>query len=377
MAISKESCGLLYLLLSAILFSISGTFLKKAGEFGIPSTEMVFFRAVFQGFFVFLGMCCFRTNPSILDESDNEDDQDMYLDQEDRDLDMDQDMDEIDSKTTRLIFVPFGQTRLEKKVVIARGVIGGGFGFLCYFYAIKSLPLGDAVTLFSLYPIYTIFLAKIFLDEPITCRHFVIAVLCVCGGTLIAGPSFLNNERKAEEVEDTKYNPLGYIVALMGSVFASSVVILIRKAGTLGLHTLQLLASWSIFGVIMSILVGMTFGRIVEGMWIQPPNKQAWLFLFGTCVFGGAAHGLLNYAGRNVPAGQAAIVRSTDILWAYLLEVFYFRETPTVTTIVGVLMICISMVTLALEKFEAEREKQEYDLLNKEARESTKEFELT
>ena len=421
MALTKESCGLLYILLSAILFSIAGAFLKKTGQFGIPSTELVFFRAIFQGFFVVLGMLHFRVNvddssstsaaptgihrrTSItyplkkqnvsiardghtgIGEGDQIQDQSFISmirsinrqidSQKEEGLQGQTQETDMNENGELLIWVPFGRSGFEKKIVILRGIIGGGFGFICFFFSIKSLPLGDAITLFSLYPIYTIFLANVFLNEPITCRHTIIAVLSVIGGSLIAGPSFFI-ERDPDQVEDEQYNPLGYVTALVGGVFAASVFILIRRAGTLGVHTMQLLFSWCCFGILASIVFGMTFGRMVEGIWVRPVGCEALLLILATCAFGTAAHGLLNYAGRFVPAGQCAIVRSTDILWAYLLEVFMFNEVPTLTTIVGVVLISTSMVMVALEKVQEEKDKRGYDLLAKEAGATTKDLELT
>ena len=403
--LSKGSCGLLYILLSAILFSVMGAFLKKTtGEFGIPSTELVFFRAIFQGFFVVLGLLHFREdcdgenqleemhqmkgtarnddddiniNASHSRDGQNEPESVMIHD----DLHMHNMEDDVEDQDSirlrlRLIHIPFGKSEYEKKIVILRGIIGGGFGFICYFFSIKSLPLGDAITLFSLYPIYTIIMARFYLNESITCRHLITAVVSVLGGTLIAGPSFLFNQENPDNVQDDQYNPLGYVTALIGGIFAAAVVILIRKAGTIGVHTLQLLFSWSCFGLLASILFGMTFGRLVEGMWIPPASREAWVLILITCALGTVAHGLLNYAGRFVPAGQCAIVRSTDILWAYLLEIFMFDEVPTFTTTVGVILITSSMIMIAMEKVKEERDQRAYKLLNKEAEQATKEFEL-
>jgi hypothetical protein len=65
MTITKESWGLLLVLFSTILYSIMGACLKKTSEYGIPATELVFFRAVFEFIFVFLGMFFFRTTPDV------------------------------------------------------------------------------------------------------------------------------------------------------------------------------------------------------------------------------------------------------------------------------------------------------------------------
>ncbi len=248
--------------------------------------------------------------------------------------------------------MPIGKAGTERKVILLRGLIGGAFGFSCYFYSIKTLPLGDAITLLSLYPIYTILMANFFLNEPITCRHVIITLLSVIGGVLIAGPSFL---RRSTNPPSEMYNPLGYVTSFVGGTFIASVTILVRKAGTLGIHTLQLLFSWCLFGIAGSIIIGMTFGRSIEGEWVIPVQSEAWLLLFYTCAIGTVAHGLVNYAGRFVPAGLCSIIRSTDILWAYLLEVFVFHQVLTSTTIVGVALVLTSMTMIAWGKIQQEQ----------------------
>jgi drug/metabolite transporter (DMT)-like permease len=376
-SISKESCGLLYLLLSAVLFSLMGAFLKIVTQEGIPSTQLVFFRAAFQGCFVVLGMFYYR-----VEEEEKEADTastspctstrtgasnciattaEIMTPQNDQ-----QQQQQRRPCPKLLIKVPFGSSNYEKKIVILRGIVGGGFGFICYFYSIKSLPLGDAVTLFSIYPIYTIFMAKCILNEDITFTHVILTITNLIGGIMIAGPSFLSlrnlgrhndhpeNGNNNDYESNQQYHSLGYATALAGGFFAASVVVLIRKAGAMGIHTLQLLFSWCCFGLLSSILFGITIGKTVEGPWIWPPNLKSWLCILVTVILGTAAHFLLNYAGRFAPAGLCAIVRSTDILWAYILEVLVFKETPNTTTIVGVVMIVISLSMIALEKFREE-----------------------
>jgi len=380
MAISRESCGLLYILISAILYSIAGAFLKKST--GIPSTELVFFRAVFQGFFVILGMLRFKEESLPSDNGregqlgNNE-----YSRQEMTDGDSPINCSghgDTTSTTTHdgtlLINVPLGRPGRERNVVVLRGFVGGGFGFVCYFYSIKSLPLGDAIALLSVYPVYTIFMAKFFLDESITRSHIIVTVLNVIGGTLIAGPSFLSYKNGDDVIHNDQYNPLGYITALVGGFFAACVIILIRKAGTLGVHTLQLLFSWCCFGLISSIVFGFTLGTLVEGMWVFPSDRESWFYIFGTCAVGTLAHGFLNYAGRFAPAGLCALVRSTDILWAYMIEVVIFEESPRVSTIAGVVLILASLTMIAIEKIRDEMGAKSYNLLNKEAEDATMEL---
>ena len=353
MALSQESWGLIMALLSAVFFASQGVFVKRVCDAGVPSTELVLFQTIFQGFFVVLGMLFLfeeplKKSPQVKTEitygSTSNDDESDNCDSEDNVL---------------LIKVPFGRSALQKKIVIARGIIGGGLGFLCKIYAIKTLPLGDAVTLFSLYPIYTIIFASIYLNEPMTFKRMMISIIGVVGGVLIAGPSFLSKRGDPTLIMEQEYNPWGYAAALIGSLLQTSVIILIRKAGTVGVDTLQLLFSWSVFGTIGAIFFGLTVGSALEGAWFAITGQELWLNIFYTCALGLLSHGLKNYAGRICQAGLFSIVRSSNILWSYILEVFVFHEVPTMTTLAGVVLVVISMMMIVYEKIKAEKKRQE------------------
>jgi hypothetical protein len=58
----------------------------------------------------------------------------------------------------------------------------------------------------------------------------------------------------------------------------------------------------------------------------------------------------MNYAVRHAPAGLSSIVRSSGILWSYLLEVLVFRQLPQLWTILGVSLIVGSLAIVAVEK---------------------------
>lgn len=349
--LSDESFSLWLLLISAFLFSGMGCFLKLASEIdgGLPSTQLVFYRATFQGFFVVLAMCLTR-------ENNNESTENNYVHDKQEELGK-WSGDKILDRRRLLICIPFGSNPKEIRVVIARGILGG-CGFIMYFYSMSAVPLGDAVTLFSLYPIHTLLLARVFLNEQIRTTHVVATIASVVGATLIAGPTFLfsNKSIQTEENHDI-VNPTGYVTAFIGSFFGSFVIILIRKAGTLGVSALQLLFSWATFGITFSFVFRYIFEPI-EGQWRSPPSTKSWLYILAMCSIGSLAHFLMNYAGRMGPAGLSSIVRSSDILFAYLWQILIFDDVVTLTTILGVICVLSSLIVIALQKWKDETDKQ-------------------
>jgi drug/metabolite transporter (DMT)-like permease len=317
--LSTESYGLLLMVVSAILYSIAGAFVKLSSAGGLPSTEIVFIRGIFQGGIVF-GAMFYTDDPNNLSTN---------------------------ASNKKLIRQPFGPPGVGRTIVLARGILGGA-GFLFDYHCMTALPLGDAISLMSLYPIITLLLARVFLGEKIQPLHIAAVTASIVGAICIAQPTFLFKSHVM-----TKSSTIGYISGILGSICLSCVVTLIRKAGTVGVHTLQLLLSWATFGLIYSIILG--FVIAAGGDWIMPPTFRVWCHVFGVCSIGAGAHYLLNYAGRIAPAGLVSVVRSSDIMWAYAWEIIIFHQTPNKWTWLGVLLVLSSLVAIGFQKVQEQR----------------------
>jgi len=272
--VSVETYSLILVFFSAIFYALAGAFVKFGHLYGgLPSTELVFARGIFQGSLVVLGLYICR-----------------------------------DAKGQRLISHPFGKTATAQKLVWMRGVIGGA-GFLLDYHCMSVLPLGDAMTLMSLYPFITIILARVFLNEKATSLQVIATIASVSGAVFIGQPTFLFGGGNGDTPT------LGYVTGVLGSCCLASILILIRQAGKIGVHTFQLLISWALFGVIFSVVIGP-----YEGDWKWPSSASVWGHVIGVCIFGAGCHFMLNYAARLAPVGLVSVVRASDILWACKFE---------------------------------------------------------
>eukprot|EP00977_Amphora_coffeiformis_P027505 scaffold34616_cov275-Amphora_coffeaeformis.AAC.3 len=346
--LSTESTSLVLLLVSALLYSIMGVFLQLTH---LPPTQLVCIRATFQGTLVVISMCCTKTTTTTTTTTTSTG---------------------ASQSPLRLIWCPLGDSWHVQRVVILRGLVGG-LGFVFYYYTLTALPLGDAIALSSLKSVIAIGLGYLVLGEPIHFLHGAVALASVTGGLLIARPTFLfgpqqHNQDNADTDADnlgrttiTNINRLGYITALLGACTAASVLILIRKAGSVGAHTLQLLFSWAAFGLILSLLC-----RPLDEPWQMPINSTSnsddsnhtLIYVLAMCSIGSVGHFLLNYAGKLAPAGPASIMRSSDMAFAYVWQVLVFHQQPTLITMVGVAFISVATLTLAITKVRNERSQQ-------------------
>lgn len=294
-----------------------------ASDGRVSSTELVFIRAVVQGIVVVAAMTVYRD----------------------------------DETGQRLICQPLGRTRQMQTLVIARGMVGGA-GFLLYYYSIRVLPLGDATTLLSLNPVLTVVLAPLLLPQEEAnwqTSHFMAAVASVVGCLFMTQPTFLfpSHDDDTDNNTHPKFS-MGHVTALLGACTGALVFILIRRAGQTGVHTLQLLFSWVLFGILFSLCIS------VGLPWLSPaehtlhliwPPRPAWPYIAGMAVVGTGAHFLLNYAARLAPAGLSSLMRTSGIVWAFFFEWLFFHATPDPLVACGVLLIVGSLAAIALEKY--------------------------
>jgi len=371
---SSPSFGLVLLGISSLCYSVMGVFIKLASSReDIPSTQLVLLRSLFQGTIVVLAMTCLSATTTesgighqlqrISTSSTPSQQKSSYL----------------------LITQPLGTTADLRRLVVLRGIVGA-VGFVLYYYTISHLPLGDATALLSLNPIVTVLAAACLLEgESLQWSHVTAACLSVVGSVLIAQPTVIfgttvsDNETDVSEygafgVNNTISSPstsqanYGYVTAALGTLCGAGVYILIRKAGTSGAHTLQLLFSWSVFGVLFSLGVQLAVGAYNhhhhhhnnnskdstdeqrDSEFVLPTSTEGWMYVLGMCVVGTFSHFLMNYAGRICPAGLTSIIRSSGILFAYMWEVLVFGQVPTALTCVGVALILVSVGTVAFEQ---------------------------
>uniref|UniRef100_A0A7S2THL7 EamA domain-containing protein n=1 Tax=Lotharella oceanica TaxID=641309 RepID=A0A7S2THL7_9EUKA len=297
--LDEERTALVIMFLSAILFSMMGVFVKLAADTGLSAFELVFIRAVGQGFFVLAGLFYFRVQKW------------------------------------------FGEGDMRFWVIV-RGILGG-FGFCSYFTTIALLPIGDAIALASLYPIVTCIVARIALKEALSCVKVLAILLSTAGAFLVAQPSFLFGA-KADSAADKAhpYAWVGYITAISGSIIGGCLFVIMRKARSA--HLFQLLWSWVCGSIVVSLILANTLYTM------SMPSTLGWLYVLGMCGFGTLGHFMMNYAGRMAPAGPSALLRSSDVLFAYLWEFFVFGQTANLVTIGGVVMIVVGIIVIAYAK---------------------------
>jgi drug/metabolite transporter (DMT)-like permease len=250
----------------------------------------------------------------------------------------------------------------------------GAAGFVCYYITISYLPLGDAVTLMSIYPVLTVVMAYLFLHEAVTRLKLAAIACCLAGALLISQPkalfgwyyhslssslntSLVNLTNTSMQGADTEEAPwYGYGVAFLGSTFGSSIFIIMKRIGTKA-NTEHLLFSWGFWSTSVALVASGAAGTLTLSDMFPTSDTLHYAILM--CVCGVTAQLAMNYSGRLLPAGPAALVRSSDVAGAYFWEVVVFHITPNSLTLIGAVLILSATCLVALSGVQTAHEQAE------------------
>jgi len=266
---------------------------------------------------------------------------------------------------------------MDAVLVLSQGIMNGfrvGFTFSC----LKFLAVGDALTIILTEPIWTLFLAKIFLKTPIglwkfgfSCSLFVGATLCTQPPLFFAKSESVqfegsNNSSKdglfKQEVKmsdndtvirDNQYFDesqfyTGLLLALGASVFGAIANILVSKCSS---HSSLLLTFWSgIGGALVAILYGHFYDTEDQVMTdpgaIPLPDFITLIILAGLGLLGFL---LLTRALHLLPPTTVSVIRVTEIIFAYALQSIFMDKVPNTLAIVGSTLVILSVIGVSAE----------------------------
>ncbi|XP_042719300.1 LOW QUALITY PROTEIN: solute carrier family 35 member G1 [Lagopus leucura] len=305
----KTACpglGLFYTLLSAFLFSVASLFLKKIED--VHSVEVSAFRCVFQMAFVLPGLIYYKTG---------------FL-----------------GPKGKRIFLFF------------RGLLGSSAMILLY-YAFQVMPLADATVITFSCPVFTSLLAWIFLKEKYSVWDLLFTLFTIIGVTLIARPPFLFGSN-VTGIEGSYSDHLkGTIAAIASTVSAALTIVILRKVGK-SVHYFLSIWYYAVIG-----LIGCVIALFVMNEWRLPycGKDRVFLILIGILGLGGQI--FLTKALQIEKAGPVAIMRTMDVVFAFILQILFLNHLPTWWTVGGALCVVASSSGTAIRKWRQSSKKAE------------------
>jgi drug/metabolite transporter (DMT)-like permease len=200
---------------------------------------------------------------------------------------------------------------------------------LCFFTALRSLPLAEATAMNYSTPVLVVILAVIFLHERMTQPRIAVVIAGIAGMFLIVRPGSAMFQGAA-------------LLALGAALFYAVFQILTRKLAS---------EDWRVLMFYPAIVGTAMMTAMLP--WFDVPVEMPWTdvaVIIGAGLLGTFGHGLFVLAFQRSPASALTPYTYVHLVWATLLGWFVFDRFPDVWTLAGMAVIAGSGLLIALHE---------------------------
>jgi drug/metabolite transporter (DMT)-like permease len=225
--------------------------------------------------------------------------------------------------------IPLGGNR--RGLLLLRGLLGYG-ALSAFFFALTRLPLAEATVIQYTNPLFTALLAALFLAERLRARHVFLVLVSLSGVILMTRPAFLFGG------PEHRLDPVGVAAALIGAILSAAAYVTVRKLGQTE-HPLVIVFWFAMVAAVGSVPFTLA-GPVM-------PRPWEWLALLGIGVLTQLGQVYLTRGLHKEPAGRAMAVGYMQIVFAAVLGLVFFAETPGPWGVLGGLLIIGSTAGIA------------------------------
>ena len=208
-----------------------------------------------------------------------------------------------------------------KKWLLLRGV-AGVISLTCFFQSLNYLSLGTAVSLRYTSPIFAAIFALMFLKEKVKPIQWFLFLIAFVGVLIIKGFG-------------VDVNSIGIIFAILSALFLGLIFVLIRKIGD---------SENSLVIINYFMVMAFVFGGLMSINHWTNPNLLEWLLLLSLGVFGYVGQLYLTKAFQSYETNVIAPLKYLEVVFMILIGTFWYQETYNFWTLLGVLLIMVSLI---------------------------------
>lgn len=208
-----------------------------------------------------------------------------------------------------------------KKLLILRGLVGVG-SMTFFFMSTKYLPIGTAVSLRYLGPIFAAIFAVFLLKEVVKPLQWLFFAMAFAGVLILKG-------------FDDNLNWFGLLLVFMSAIFIGLVYIIISKIGKKD-HPVVIVN----YFLVIATLVG---GLLSITTWVNPTITEL-ILLMSLGVFGYYGSVYMTKALQISATNQIAPFKYLEVIFTVLFGVFIFSEIYTLWSVLGIVLIITGLI---------------------------------
>ena len=236
----------------------------------------------------------------------------------------------VQTLLTLLIIVALSGARSLKPAKLWGNMFRGvlmGIGSLCFFAAVKYMPLADAMAVFFVEPLMLTLLSALILKEEVGWRRRSAVAIGFVGTLIVIQPSW------------ELFGWVSLLPLATATLFAFYLILNRRYGDADTPLVMQLYAGiGGTITVIIALMLGQIFG--VSDMTLgRPTAGLSWLLLFAIGAIATGGHLLVVHASRLAPASLLAPFQYLEIVMAVIIGLVVFNEFPSASKWLGIAII--------------------------------------
>jgi len=225
--------------------------------------------------------------------------------------------------------------------------IFGTIAMTCTFYALgaKSLPLGDACTLFALTPVFIAVLAPRFLGERMGIRGWLAVALSSVGVVLVVRPPLLFGDHIAH-----REGAFPAFVAILSAVFSSFAMMMLRKIGR---EAQRITAESIVFHFSSTAAISLSILAIPTLATLPHLSEKTVVAMIIAGVCGGFAQLSMTRAFALETAARIGAFANLTVVLSTMGSLFVLGERVTIHSVIGMLLVISGSVFISLDGMRA------------------------
>lgn len=238
--------------------------------------------------------------------------------------------------TLLLLLITKNKFKLKRKVdyllIIPMGIVGYGLELSFYTLSFYFTSIGNALFIFSAYPIFATIFGAIFLKEKISKKLLVGLALLSAALLLIFNPNNL------------AHGFLGNIFALLNAVCFAIYVIFSRVLSKHGNSSITITFWTVILAIFTSGIGALVFEKPVTHISM---STLTILLIFGALNFLG--YNLVNKGFATVKASVGTMLLSLEAIIGAVIGAVFFKEFPSVIFLIGAIEVLLAIYIVSFK----------------------------
>jgi drug/metabolite transporter (DMT)-like permease len=194
------------------------------------------------------------------------------------------------------------------------------------YISFKNLPVGTAISLFYLYPVFNIISGALFFGESLSLFSFVLIAIALIGTYLIA----TSHKGVPITEEKSKKHDYGVIMGILAAITETMIFIFVKSNTDAQASPFYTLNHLYPFGLALLLLFGIFNTNVID------TSKLNWSKLIGfNALLGFTGYVSRFYAIPKIPTIVFSLLSFFGVTFGYIWGILFTGDEPTIKAIVG------------------------------------------